>query len=355
MAVQRDMETIGVIAANDPAAVLSLSQPAHTDSKASQYLQMRLQQLLGGQPMVVAHRDAHDYVPGGVANNGPTTSYIVTLYGADPVVMSGLDWPDQSRVVFGGDVFLGRGWRTFLETQSLGSVVADLNARRGVGEFVANIEGVILPERPAGSNTVQHLMLDGLVLPVLNSLGVSTANTANNHSHDFGADGLTISQTLLKGAAITPIAHGEVSEVAGLSLLPLSFKRGYFYDHPVIRTLEQLDEVCMAKANLPLVVLAHWGADYSDTAGPDELAALERFARCGVVAVIGAHPHQASSAVTLHGGGRLQAVFSMGNLLFDQTGDVSGALVELRRFAKGTIALRLIPVPNYFQMAQQQP
>ena len=354
IAVQRDMETLGVIVANDPQAVLDLGQPAHTDSKASQYLQMRLQELMGGQPMVVAHRDAYDYVPGEGAGTGPTTSYIVTLYGPDPGALSALEWPDQTRIVFGGDVFLGRGWTQLLEAHRLGPVIADLNARRGRDAFIVNLEGVILPEQPAGANSVQHLMLGPSALPALGAMGVTGANTANNHGHDFGLAGLEMTGELLSGAGITPLQNGVVSDVAGLALLPLSFKRSYFYDHPVIRSLDQLDMVCAAETDLPIVVLAHWGADYSATAGPDEMAALDRLARCGVTAVIGAHTHQASSAVTVHGGGRLQAVFSMGNLLFDQTGEVSGALVELRRFSKGTVALRLIPVPNYFQMARGQ-
>jgi hypothetical protein len=39
----------------------------------------------------------------------------------------------------------------------------------------------------------------------------------------------------------------------------------------------------------------------------------------------------------------------MGNLIFDQTGDkVSGALVQLRSFRQGTIAPRIISIPNFF-------
>lgn len=44
-------------------------------------------------------------------------------------------------------------------------------------------------------------------------------------------------------------------------------------------------------------------------------------------------------------------VFSLGNLLFDQRGErVSGALLEVRTFAQGTVFARLVPVPNLFDM-----
>ena len=352
IAVQRDIETIGVIAANDSRLVSSLTQPSHTDSKASQYIQMRLQEMLhGSAPVIVAHRDAHDYVVMD-GTNGPTTTYIVTLYSDDPSGLSALTWDDQERLVFGGDVFLDRGWRSAVaEGSAMDPIISDLAKRRGQGVFIINLEGVILDERPAGSNPIQHLMLEPAVVPMLRRLGVDAANLANNHSHDFGTLGLSETRKALDENQIIALSHDRLSEFSGIGFVPLSFRRGYFADHPVIRQVAQLDAICEVASTKPLVVLAHWGADYTNEAGLFELDVLEALANCGVTAVIGAHSHHASTNVTLHGGGRLQAVFSMGNLLFDQTGDdVSGALVELRRFSKGTIAMRLIPIPNYFQM-----
>ena len=45
-------------------------------------------------------------------------------------------------------------------------------------------------------------------------------------------------------------------------------------------------------------------------------------------------------------------MFSLGNMIYDQHADRrSGALVELRVFRQGTIALRTIPLPNLFDLA----
>lgn len=350
IAIQRDIETLAMIAANDAARVETLTQPAHMDSKASQYIQMRLQDRLhGAQPVIVAHRDSHDYVPEGNPN-GPTTSYIVTLYTTDPSGAAQLNWPDQTRIVFGGDVFLGRGWREAVQDPArIAPILSDLRARVGDAAFIPNLEGVLLPERPAGANPIQHFMSARLVLPILQQMQISAANLGNNHAHDFGSFGFEESQRILNGAGIAPLIHGQITEFHGLALLPLSFRMGYFADHPVIRDLYQLQIACAADTQLPLIILTHWGADYTNNAGAFERRALDDLAACGVAAVIGAHTHHASTDVMLDRTGTLQAVFSMGNLLFDQTGAVSGALVELRRFAKGTVALRLIPVPNYFE------
>jgi poly-gamma-glutamate synthesis protein (capsule biosynthesis protein) len=118
----------------------------------------------------------------------------------------------------------------------------------------------------------------------------------------------------------------------------------------VIREVAQLQSICVAPSASPLIVLPHWGADYSDVAATFENAMLDKMADCGVSAVIGAHSHRASTKIDLRASGGLQSIFSMGNLIFDQTGtDVSGSLVELRVFRQGTMALRIIPIPNFFE------
>ena len=105
---QRDQETLNVIAANDAYAVLRLVQPAHLDSKAAQYLQMRLQTAIyKSRASVIANRNSADY---GSADSR-TTSYIVTVYTERPPAASELVYRDQEVTYFGGDTFLGR-WLT---------------------------------------------------------------------------------------------------------------------------------------------------------------------------------------------------------------------------------------------------
>ncbi len=46
-------------------------------------------------------------------------------------------------------------------------------------------------------------------------------------------------------------------------------------------------------------------------------------------------------------------IYSLGNFMFDQREDrADGALAEMRIFEQGTTALRLIPIPNLFEMAR---
>ena len=61
-----------------------------------------------------------------------------------------------------------------------------------------------------------------------------------------------------------------------------------------------------------------------------------------------------AAASTALGGGDVAEFYSLGNFLFDQSATrSSGAMVEMRIFEQGTIFMRTIPLPNFFDMGRQ--
>ena len=61
---------------------------------------------------------------------------------------------------------------------------------------------------------------------------------------------------------------------------------------------------------------------------------------------------RATASIAL-AGGDVAEVYSLGNFLFDQSAErSSGMLVEMRVFAQGTIFMRTIPLPNFFDMGR---
>lgn len=348
-AVLRDQETLAAIATRDPEAVVDLNQPAHFDSAAAQYVQAWLQRYrYDAVPVVVANRNSAQYV----AVRGGTTSYVVTLFIKDPEHGARFRYPDQSVTWFGGDFLAGRGFTDILQDAAARSlIVREVRRRTGGGPLVVNLEGVMLDERPAGSSGSQLFMPSRLALPLLADLGVVGVSLANNHAWDLGEQGFEMTSGLLSAAGIQPLLHGETADLGEFRLLPLTFKRSYFHDHAVLRTDADIESICEVPAAPPLLVFAHWGSDYVDAPGDFERTALDTLSRCGVTALIGAHSHLASEAVDRVSGGALQSIFSLGNFLFDQKGQsVSGALVEVRVFAQGTVALRLVSIPNLYEL-----
>jgi poly-gamma-glutamate synthesis protein (capsule biosynthesis protein) len=102
------------------------------------------------------------------------------------------------------------------------------------------------------------------------------------------------------------------------------------------------------------VAFVHWGEEYVAEAGAEERQIADRLAQCGVSLIVGGHSHQASGGIEPLRGGAAQMVFSLGNFIFDQSAPRgSGALLELRVFAQGTVAARLVPVPNLFDLTRR--
>jgi AmmeMemoRadiSam system protein B len=349
VALQRDQETLNVIAANDVDALARLVQPAHMDSKAAQYLQMRLQtEAFKSTSTVIANRNSTAYSSIGAK----TTSYIVTVYSERPPSGSQLRYADHEVVYLAGDTFLGR-WLTapLADQETAAAIVKEVKAVTGGAPLVANLEGVILDEPPEGIRSDLHVMHASLAVPILNALNVKVAGLANNHSFDLGASGYQQTRAILQQSGIKPLGHNEIVDAGPFRLVALNFiGKVDHHGYPVVKD-NDLEELCRIKARPPLIALVHWGREFTNVAGPDEYSAAETMQRCGVSAIVGAHSHQAAPRIEAMQGGEYQLTYSLGNLLFDQRGDrSSSALIELRAFKQGTYAARLIPMPNLFEL-----
>jgi AmmeMemoRadiSam system protein B len=349
-AVGRDQETLTAISAGDIEAIEMLVQPDHMDSKAAQHIQMSLQlKHIGARAVVAANRSSVEYAPGASS----TTSYVVTVYHRDPAALAGLRYADQSVHYFAGDVLLGRYMTPMLsEERSRNAITKAVTDITHGAPLIVNLEGVLVREPVAGVPADSHLMLLDLAAPVLRDIGAVAASLANNHSHDFGEDGFAESQAALKSIGVTPMVHGEVADLGALRLVPLLFLRSLHAGDAYVADLDALDAICAKPAEPPLVVFAHWGKEYSTETGAYEREAAQRLAACGVSLVVGAHSHMASARIE-NVGGVLQLAWSLGNFIFDQNAErSSGALLELRIFSQGTIATRLIPTPNLFELGR---
>jgi poly-gamma-glutamate synthesis protein (capsule biosynthesis protein) len=132
----------------------------------------------------------------------------------------------------------------------------------------------------------------------------------------------------------------------------LDFVSGKFVGD-AIADPDKLDFACALAAAPPLVAFVHWGREYTTEATEEERKIADSLARCGVSLVIGAHSHQASAGIEAIRGGAAQMVYSLGNFLFDHSAPRgTGALLELRVFHQGTVAARLIPIPNLFDLTK---
>jgi AmmeMemoRadiSam system protein B len=349
-AMARDQESIAAIDAGDPEGIVPLLQPSHLDSKAAGYIQLELQrEVFHARPVVLANASSVEY------GTGPdsTTSYVVAAFVRDAVAGTAFAYPDETTMLFGGDVLLGRYFLPLLHDRKAWTAIRDsvLGITRGQ-RLVINLEGVLLDGPVSGVAADAHVMTTEDAAPLLSALKVAAASLANNHANDLGPDGRAESVQQLERLGIAPLQHGEVTDMGAFRLLAINFVGGKLVGDAIADPGE-LDWVCGLKAAPPLVAFAHWGTEYTDAATDSERMVARALARCGVSLVIGAHSHQAGDMVEPVNGGAGQMIFSLGNLLFDQTSPRgSGALLELRVFKQGTVATRLVPLPNLFELGQ---
>ena len=346
-AVLRDQESLSVIAANDPGGVVPLIQPDHLDTKAGLYIQMRLQKdVFASHPAVIANRNSADYA--GVADN--TTSYVTAVYSRDPEAAAAIAPDDQSIVYFGGDVLLGRYLTpVLLDDDARKAVVRRVLAVTHGRPLVVNLEGVILDEPVSGLWDDAHLMLSDIAVPVLKDMGVVAAGLANNHGRDLGLVGYDETWRILGEAGIMAIEHGSVIDAGAARITALNYIAGRDSAPALFREPEEATAVCNLDAAPPLIAFLHWGEEYTREAGGKERETARVLTDCGVQVIAGAHSHQASAQVDGVPGRAVSTVYSLGNLLFDQSMDTaSGALLEVRVFGRGTVFARLIAMPNLF-------
>ncbi|OGR09419.1 MAG: AmmeMemoRadiSam system protein B, partial [Desulfobacca sp. RBG_16_58_9] len=337
---QYDQETLRVLSAGDPEAVVGLTQPQHLDSRGAQYLQLRLQkQVYQARPAVVASRNSQEYTAQPLNS---TTSYQVQVYSPENIPINGVQ-----RFCFAGDTFFGRyladklargTWR-----QGLVHRVRQLT---GGAPLIVNLEGVVMAECPANPGPLKLCMAARPTLDILKELNVVAVSLANNHSHDCGDLAFRTMQRLLTEAGITVLANRTVTDLGPFRLAALTDLDNRPAPARALLRDADLNLFTPSKADKPRFALVHWGEEFRAAPGPREQALAARLKARGVELIIGSHPHRAGALT----GDRTQCLaFSLGNFIFDQRRpEVSGALLEVIFFPQGTYFLRLHPLGNLY-------
>ena len=358
-----DQRTLNVLAAGDPDRIGALRQPAQVDSVGAAYIQVALQaHLQAATPVVLAHGNSDDY---GATRGDNTTSYLVHLFSPDlrqRVVLPAQ--PGVRSLCVAGDTFFGRHVQRLLARPGVRArLLRAWQARLQGCPLVVNLEGVLTDEAPPpavdGAMPLLATPVD-TTLALLGELGVVAVGVANNHTLDFGPVAYRHMVGRLAEAGFTVLEHGQPRTVGPLTLLALRD-----FDNPprggrALIGPAELDRVAaiasapLAERMPPLVVLAHWGREFSTEPGEREQALVAALQAAGTRWVLGAHPHQASAGLKSLGDDRLLFGYTLGNFVFDQPAPLaSGAVAQITCFAGGPCATRWIPMPAVFELARR--
>lgn len=265
--------------------------------------------------------------------------------------------PLSHRILFGGDVMLDRAIRTRMETHGVDFALDRLTSTFYTYDMVvANLEGTITTSPTRSVDTVvddpNHFMFtfDPSVAPMLYRNNFQIVSLANNHSDDFGVDGVMQTKQYLSDAGISFFGNTGFEEqprdrvfVRSGTSPGLAFVG---YNQFVTDGLETaLADIKYATTAAELViVMPHWGPEYQPVANDDIINEAHQLIDAGADLIIGSHPHVVQQREEYHG---KTIFYSLGNFVFDQYFDErfqKGLLVGVDIFSDGTMQFTEIPI-----------
>ncbi|HEX9717693.1 MAG TPA: CapA family protein [Actinomycetota bacterium] len=292
-----------------------------------------------------------------------TTLLLSACVPSSPGAEEGSDPVRAVRLLFAGDVMLGRGVAPIAQADPEG-LFADVRfVVSGSDLAVANLESPLttLPHlSEAGPNALEARPDSARLLA---GAGFDAVSVANNHAGDAGPRTVGDSLEALRSAGLVVVGGGStaheaftprVIEADGLRVALLAFDAtgqgpGAGEGTPGVAWWdERLARAAVQRARAVADVVAvgiHGGTEYRPVPDPYVSNVAERLAEWGVDVVWGHGPHviHPIRVIDPDGDGRPTVVAtSLGNFLFDQSmpGTRRGAVLEVLADAHGALAYR---------------
>jgi gamma-polyglutamate biosynthesis protein CapA len=223
-------------------------------------------------------------------------------------------------VLFVGDIMLDRTVRTTILNRGFDYMFGDVKSIfEGVNIAIGNLEGTITENDSkslADFDVLKFTFATSTAFD-LRKLGFTGVSLANNHTLDFGADGLSDTEKYLQNADIfffgSPLNNRGLSSRVIVKDSHICFV-GYheLYDSDTESVIHELEELSNCDYT---AVVSHWGAEYESEPTESQRRIAHSFIDAGADAVIGAHPHVVQP-IEIY---KDKAIFySLGNFIFDQ-------------------------------------
>lgn len=247
-----------------------------------------------------------------------TTSYITGFYSQGDKIN---DKNNRIAILAFGDLMLDRYIRKIIDDK--GSEYPFKNIKRFLGGndiTIANLEGSFTDFNPKPLNPNNlTFTFDPTIVPTLKKIGFNLFNLANNHSLNFGKEGLDQSREYLQKNLLDyfgdPLNSGDISTIKEIRDIKIGFV-GYneFSNTNINKIITEIKN--LRKSVDFLVVYTHWGTEYQTNFSKSQQGKARQFIDAGADVVLGSHPH-VIQPIEIY---KNKAIFySLGNFLFDQT------------------------------------
>jgi poly-gamma-glutamate synthesis protein (capsule biosynthesis protein) len=242
--------------------------------------------------------------------------------------------PPVNRLVFGGDVMLGR--YVYVQAQSRKDPTWPFREvagiLRGADIAFANLESPFAPNPPYFEDRMVFRANPSMVVG-LKFAGIDIVSTANNHVRDAGSAGIVFTlETLAKngiaaaGTALRPedVSKGVVLESKGVRFGFLAYtydqRNGNHRDDDARVAVMNLSTIARDVKELRgrcdvVIVSMHAGDEYHRQPNRQQVTFARAAVDAGASIVAGHHPHVVQPVEEFKGG---VIFYSLGNLVFDQ-------------------------------------
>ncbi|PZR95260.1 MAG: hypothetical protein DLM69_11810 [Candidatus Chloroheliales bacterium] len=275
------------------------------------------------------------------------------------------------RVVFGGDIMLGRSVDAMMQQYGDDYPFAAISDTiSGADLAVANLESPLTdqptPVRPDG----QWINLKGrpAAAKAIARAGFDIITVANNHALDYGSAGLSDTVAALHAAGLRHIGTSDQPAfvtIKGLRLAFLGYDCVATSQLPagtplaaIICSGPQLEatkaalkaEIGQARAQADaVIVFMHWGLEYDAAPSDFQRNLAQSIAAAGATIIVGCHPHVTQGLARV---GNALVAYSLGNFIFDQRTPIAaqtGALLDVTLDRSGVASATFRPLSTFLQ------
>lgn len=221
-----------------------------------------------------------------------------------------------------GDLMLDRNVRNKINTLGFDAFFAGVKTLISDADIaVANLEGPFTPfpsKTASLKNKELTFTFDPALAPQLAGLGFDILGLANNHTLNFGRQGLAMTREYIRNAGMWYYGEPDNRDELSVVIEKNGVKVGFvgFHEFSYINYDKVFAEIARLRPDVDiLIVTPHWGPEYIKEPNEKMRKWAHDFIDSGADAVIGAHPHVVGTTEEYNG---KMIFYSLGNFVFDQ-------------------------------------
>lgn len=251
-------------------------------------------------------------------NTAPeTTSYVSLVFRKSR--QNSID--STATILSVGDIMLGRYVETLMNNAGENFPFEKISQfLRGIDIVSGNLEGTIIKNHKQTPDFSTKFSFSPGVAKTLRLNNFNLVSLANNHSLDYGEDGLVETKNFLEQFEIAVSGHPSkvegidvaIKDVRGqkIAFVSLNFTNPYPKEQEAYKLVKNLKE----KNNF-VVINIHWGEEYALKANDFQKIVAHKLIDSGADLIIGHHPHVVQEIEQY----KNKIIFySLGNFIFDQ-------------------------------------